>query len=60
MRRLFICAGLLAVLPLLWPSEVTAQKKKAAPKLEETTEEDYTQLRKLKEISGTLLELEQA
>src|SRR5262245_58019317 len=58
MRRLFVCAGLLAVLPLLWPSEVTAQKRKGAPKVEETTEQDYAQVRKLKEISGTLLELD--
>jgi len=58
MRRLLVCTGLLAALPLLWPSEVTAQKKKGAPKVEETTEADYAQLRKLKEISGTLLELD--
>jgi hypothetical protein len=55
MRRLFVCFGLLAVLPVLWPSEAAGQKqKKNTPKLEDTTDEDYAYVRKLKDISGTL------
>jgi hypothetical protein len=55
MRRLLVCFGLLAVLPVLWPSEAAGQKqKKNTPKLEDATDEDYAQIRKLKEISGTL------
>jgi hypothetical protein len=55
MRRLFVCFGLLAVLPVLWPSEAAGQKpKKNTPKLEDATDEDYAAIRKLKDISGTL------
>jgi hypothetical protein len=57
MRRLFICFGLLAALPLLWPAEAVGQKKNA-PKLETTTDQDYAAVRKLKEITGVLTELD--
>ena len=51
MRRLFVCFGLLAVLPVLWPSEAAGQKqKKNTPKLEDATDEDYAYVRKLKEL----------
>jgi len=59
MRKLFVCFGLLAVLPVLWPTEAAGQKsKKNAPKLEEATDDDYAAIRKLKEISGTLIALD--
>jgi hypothetical protein len=59
MRRLFVCFGLLAVLPVLWPSEAAGQKqKKNTPKLEDATDEDYAAIRKLKDISGTLTALD--
>lgn len=57
MRRLFICFGLLTALPLLWPAEAIGQKKNT-PKLEETTDQDYAAVRKLKEITGVLTELD--
>src|SRR4051794_30095860 len=61
MRRLFVCTGLLLALALLWPAAAAGQKGKGkgkGPKVEETTEEDYAALRKLKEITGKLIELD--
>jgi hypothetical protein len=60
MRRLFVCFGLLAVLPVLWPSEAAGQKQKktTTPKLEDTTDEDYAYVRKLKDVSGILTALD--
>lgn len=55
MRRLFVCFGLLAIVPLLWPSVASAQNaKKGNPKVEQATDADYAALRKLKNITGIL------
>jgi len=59
MRRLFVCFGLLALLPALWPSEAAGQKQqKNTPKLEDATDEDYAYVRKLKDVSGILTALD--
>jgi hypothetical protein len=59
MRRLFICLTLLGAVPLLCPPSAVGQKKAAGkPKAEEATEQDYTALRKMKDVNGTLLTFE--
>jgi hypothetical protein len=58
MRRLFICCVLLGVVPLLLPSLAVGQKKAGKPKLEDSTDQDYDALRKMKDVYGTLLTFE--
>jgi hypothetical protein len=59
MRRLFVCFAMLGTAPLLWPSPAAGQKRPAGKaRAEEATEQDYTALRKMKDIYGTLLNFE--
>ncbi|MCI0461345.1 MAG: hypothetical protein L0Z62_30725 [Gemmataceae bacterium] len=62
MRKLVVCAGVLLAVCLLLPSPASGQKKGAKKKdkapVEVATEQDYVQLRQMKEISGKLTTLD--
>ncbi len=61
MRRLVACAGVLLAVCLLLPSPASGQKKgknKDKVPVEVATEQDYAQLRQMKDVSGKLTALD--